>query len=132
MFLKTEDGKLKNQPSWSGHTARYLAEKSTNPQRVIQYDVLFTAWSQEAHGTPGAVLAFGETDAHKDPEDSAATEYANTVHTVTMAIKLFVELWTLLPHVPHPDAGQFAEWRTAAGQEGLKYELYIVSRLTRM
>jgi hypothetical protein len=53
MLLKTKDGKLKNKPSWSGYTARYLAEKSKNPLRVAQYDLLFTAWSEEAHGAPG-------------------------------------------------------------------------------
>jgi fermentation-respiration switch protein FrsA (DUF1100 family) len=96
-----------------------------------QYDLLFTAWSEEAHGTPGAVLA-GLLGPRNDPEDIVATEYGQTAQAVTMAIRLFVELWTLLPHVPHPDAGQFAEWRTAAKREARPYELYTLSRLTRM
>jgi hypothetical protein len=128
---KTKDGKLKNKPSWSGYSARYLAEKSKNPLRVTEYDLLFTEWSEEAHGTPRAVLP-GLLAADNDPEDIAATEYGQTANTVAMAITLFVELWTLLPHVPDPDAGQFTAWRIAAGQEALKYALYRMSRLTRM
>jgi hypothetical protein len=132
---KTKDGTLKNTGSWSGNKARYLAEKSKNPLRVAQYDVLFSAWSGEAHGTPGAVLA-GRLPPHNAPEDIAAVKYGETVQTLGMATTLFVELWTLLPHAPQPTrAGQFAEWRTAARQEAinyqeaLKYKLYTVSSL---
>jgi hypothetical protein len=56
-----------------------------------------------------------------DPENKTATEYAQTLQTVTTATLLFIDLWRLLPHVPHPaDPDQFTQWRVAVQEQALK------------
>lgn len=116
-----EDGSLKILDSWSGDNARQLAKASKKPQRLAQYDLMFTAWSRESHATPGATL--------RDPlavgtnsENVAAKEYAQTLQTTMMAILLFIDLWKLLPHMPKPpDPDQFTLWRVATQKQAIKH-----------
>ena len=105
-FRTVEDKrKVHWHKTWSGHTARYLAEKSAHPLREDQYRLMFVTWSEQAHGAPAASMenlfprsvAVGEVVAADD---------ARIAETVTMAITLFLELWMLLPHVPQVDPMQ--------------------------
>jgi Family of unknown function (DUF5677) len=114
------EGKLHRRPSWSGHTARYLAEASSHRLREDQYHLLFAAWSEQVHGAPAAVIE--NMFAHDVPVDEVvAKDDARIAETVTMAITLFLELWMLLPHVPQVDARQRLEWTTAVIEQARKY-----------
>lgn len=116
-FRSVDDkGKVHWHKTWSGHTARYLAEKSTHPRREDQYYLMFVTWSEQAHGAPAALMEnlFPRVAA---VEDVVAEDDARIAETVTMAITLFLELWMLLPHVPQVDPAQAVEWTTALLKE---------------
>ena len=107
-------------PSWSGHTARYLAEQSKGPLRVQQYELLFSEWSEQAHATPGALLD------NLFPSGLTAEQIVNSddieiVQTVMMAVTLFLEIWTLLPHVPQVAATQRLDWIESIIEEARRH-----------
>lgn len=107
-------------PSWSGHTALYLAEQSKHSLRGDQYELLFSAWSDQAHGAP-AVLIQNMFPSGLPAEQIVASDDAEIIQTVTMAITLFLELWGLLPHVPQADAPQRLTWTNSMIAEGRKH-----------
>lgn len=107
-------------PSWSGHSARYLAEKSTHRLRLDQYELLFSTWSEQAHGAPVALMD-SLFPGGLPPEQIVASDDAEIIQTVTMAITLFLELWMMLPHVPQPDAAQRLEWQNSMIAEARKH-----------
>jgi hypothetical protein len=120
-FRTVDDkGKVRLKPSWSGHKARYLAEKSAHPLREDQYHLLFAAWSEQVHAAPAAVI---ENMFARDValEEIVAKDDARIAETVTMAITLFLELWTLLPHVPAVDRTQRLAWTTALMDEARRH-----------
>lgn len=98
-------------PSWSGHSARYLAEHSPRPLRADQYDLLYSDWSEQTHAAPAALL---ETmfPSGLSPETIIDRDLVRIVETITMAITLFLELWALLPHAPQPETSELKAWRT--------------------
>jgi hypothetical protein len=102
-------GKVHWKPSWSGHTTRYLAEQSKHSLRLDQYQLLFAAWSEETHGAPAALIGNMFPD-NRTVEEVIASDDTRIAETVTMAISLFLELWTLLPHVPLLDPMKGLEW----------------------
>jgi Family of unknown function (DUF5677) len=105
--------------SWSGHDARYLAQRSQHPLRADQYELLYASWSEQTHAAPAALL---ETmfPRGQSAEQMIAGDVVRIVETITMAITLFLELWTLLPHVPHAETDERAEWRTRMIDEARK------------
>jgi hypothetical protein len=113
--------------SWSGHDARYLAERSQHPLRADQYDLLYASWSEQTHAAPVALL---ETMFPRglSPEKIIAGDVVRIVETITMAITLFLELWALLPHVPQAEANQRTEWRTRMIEEARKLARSAVCR----
>jgi Family of unknown function (DUF5677) len=106
--------------SWSGHTARYLAEQSSHRLRADQYDLLFSEWSEQAHGTPAALME-NMFPREAPTEQIIALDDAEIIQTVTMAITLFFELWMLLPHVPQVDPHQRLAWTNAMIAEARKH-----------
>jgi hypothetical protein len=102
-------GKVRWKPNWSGHTTRYLAEQSENSLRQDQYQLLFVAWSEETHGAPAALIG-NMFPGNRTVEEIIASDDTRIAETVTMAISLFLELWTLLPHVPQVDPMKGLEW----------------------
>jgi hypothetical protein len=52
----TEQGRVKKQQYWSGHNVWTLAKRSNHRLRKDQYNLLFSPWSEEAHGAPGALM----------------------------------------------------------------------------
>ncbi len=115
-----EKGKVSWLPSWSGHSARYLAEQSKHPLREDQYDLLFSTWSEQAHGAPAALV---DTMFPRglSADEIIASDDAEVAETVTIAIKLFLELWALLPNVPQVDPVQRREWIRRIVAEAQKY-----------
>ncbi|MFE9764770.1 DUF5677 domain-containing protein [Streptomyces sp. NPDC005808] len=132
------DGATRWRTSWSGKTTRALAESSPNAMRVTQYELLFSAWSEQTHATPGVFAsdlflqyeeeviaeAFAEIDGVSlellPPISGVARREA---HTLSMAIALFMQLWEQLPHVPQPDPEHVRKWldgiKAFAGDRGL-------------
>lgn len=115
-----DKGKLHQKPSWSGHDARYLAEKSKHPLRADQYDLLFSTWSEQAHAAPAALID-NMFPRGLPAEQIVASDDAEIIQTVTMAITFFLELWMLLPNVPQVDPAQRLEWTNKMIDEARKH-----------
>jgi hypothetical protein len=113
-------GKVHWLPSWSGHGARHLAERSKHRLRADQYDLLFSAWSEQAHGAPAALME-SMFPSGLPAEQIVASDDAEIIQTVTMAVTLFLEIWMLLPHVPQLDAAQRLEWTNSMITEARKH-----------
>jgi hypothetical protein len=115
-----EKGKLHVAPSWSGHSARYLAEQSKRRLRADQYELMFAAWSEQAHATPAALMD-SIFPAARPVDDVVATDHARITETLTMAVTLFLELWMLLPNVPQADSVQLLGWTNRMLVEARKH-----------
>jgi hypothetical protein len=107
-------------PSWSGHKARTLAEQSKHRLRVNQYDLLFSAWSEQAHAAPAALME-NMFPRGLSAEEIVASDDVEIVQTVMLAVTLFLEIWVLLPHVPQADATQRLKWTDAMIEEARKH-----------
>jgi hypothetical protein len=117
---RTSNGKIDRRHYWSGRTVRKLAQESPHPMRMDQYDLLFTPWSDEAHAAPGALIAsmFPRTFSR---ERIIANDSIRISETLMMALNFFVELWSLLPHVPQVPHEQILAWLSAATDEARKF-----------
>jgi hypothetical protein len=119
------DGKPRWRSSWSGKTTRALAESSTDPMRALQYELLFTAWSEQTHATPGvfttelfdrfeeevAAEAFAEIEEALRPSVALLTGVGRReAQTLAMTIVLFLQLWQRLPGVVPPRAEDVDSW----------------------
>jgi hypothetical protein len=116
------DGTPRWKSSWSGKNTRALAELSPNLARTSQYDLLFSAWSEQAHGSPG--VFFGALwQALDDEEFYHPVFLRGTDHkiaqTLGMAIILFVQLWGELPVLAKASPKKFETW-TGAVEEFMK------------
>jgi hypothetical protein len=118
-FVK-DDGRLSKKKTWSGHTTKYLAQKSQNSLREDQYELLFSAWSEQAHATPGTLL-HDIMPRSFDAERMVKDDIVQVAETATMAVLLFLELWALLPRVPEVDSDKRLQWTTAALGMAFKY-----------
>jgi hypothetical protein len=116
----TDKGTVHWLTSWSGHTARYLSERSSHRLRVDQYELLFSEWSEQAHGAPTALMA-NMFPRDVPAEQIIASDDAEIIQTVTMAIALFFELWILLPHIPQIDPQQRLTWTNTMIAEARKH-----------
>lgn len=114
----TTQGKVHWLPSWSGHTARYLAEQSAHRLRVDQYELLFSAWSEQAHAAPAALL---DNMFPRPAEEILASEDPEVIQTVIMAVTFFLEVWAFLPNVPQAEAAQRLDWINAAIAEARRH-----------
>jgi hypothetical protein len=124
------EGKLKKLPSWSGHNTRYLAQKSKNPLREDQYDLMFSTLSEQAHGAPAALIDPLLVQPGKlDVDELLADDNTQIAEKLVMAIMLFLDLWKLLPHIPQVDVQQELGWRNAARVEGRKFGVLGVPTL---
>ena len=98
--------------SWNSKSARDMSEASPDKMRTKQYKVLFSAWSEQAHGTPGAVIGQMMREDMRAVDSVRAREEVVTrsMETLAMALTLFVELWMNLGNVSQPKLEQFMEW----------------------
>lgn len=111
--FRSNRGKLWN--SWSGKTTRQLAELSKNGLRASEYDMLFTKWSEEAHGVPASLLSSLFHQQIK-VDELVASDYQEIAQLITLALRFFLELWMLLPHGPRIDGSTLLEWTTQLSQ----------------
>jgi hypothetical protein len=120
-FRSVDDkGKVHWKPSWSRHSARYLAEQSKHRLRADQYELMFVAWSEQAHGAPAALMDNMFPRA-LPVEQIVASDDAEIIQTITMAMTFFLELWMLLPKVPQVDPGQRLAWTSTMIAEARKH-----------
>ncbi|MFE9018407.1 DUF5677 domain-containing protein [Streptomyces sp. NPDC007808] len=122
------DGTMRWRTSWSGKTTRTLAELSSDTMRIRQYELLFSAWSEQTHATP-SVFATNLFDQYE--EEVIADAYAKAMdalpdssrliteagfplingarrreaETLSMSVTLFVHLWQQLPNVSALNTG---------------------------
>jgi hypothetical protein len=113
-------GKLRIAPSWSGHSARHLAEQSKHRLRADQYELMFAAWSEQTHAAPAALMD-NILPSNRAVDDVVADDDARIAETVTMATTLFLELWMLLPHVPQGDPVQRLGWTNRMLEEAQRH-----------
>jgi hypothetical protein len=109
--LPDRQGEKRWRASWSGKNAFQLASASSSEMRVRQYQQLFSAWSEQIHAAPGALLDGILRTSDLDWIDRIMTEDAAAImNTASMAIPLFLELWQLLPNVKQSPPEQMLQW----------------------
>ncbi|HCX83612.1 MAG TPA: hypothetical protein DHV14_00405 [Micrococcales bacterium] len=105
------NGKIVWARSWSGKTARELAEASDHPLRSKQYELLFTAWSEETHAAPGALIdSIVRRAGDQGFEDVVADDDRNVAEVQAMSLMLFFELGRLLPDAPDLGSETIEGW----------------------
>ena len=95
--------------SWSGKSVRELAYESAEPIRRDQYGLLFSAWSDQTHASPGVLLGTmvsGDSEA----EEIMAADDVRIAETLASAVTMFLDLWARLPTIPGPEPAQVTRW----------------------
>jgi hypothetical protein len=95
--------------SWSGKTIRKLAEDSPSPLRQDQYRLLYSAWSEQTHGAPSAILL----SSIRGPQTARAVMDGDDVRiseAVGSAVTHFLEVWLLMKTIPPPTLEQLEGW----------------------
>lgn len=76
-----------------------MAEASPHPKRLQQYELLYRSWSEQVHGSPGALMM--QVFAHDDDTDLVSKiereEDKRIVETIANSINIFYEIWMMLP-----------------------------------
>jgi hypothetical protein len=86
--------------SWASRKTKELCELSKMGLRMRQYELLYSAWSEHAHATPGALVdSILRTSSPGWVEEVVADDETNIQECVRMAISLFVELRMYLPSI---------------------------------
>lgn len=108
--------------SWSGKNVRQLAEASERPIRTDQYKQLFSAWSEQTHASPGAILANIMPRQGEDViGEIMASDDREVIQVAGMALTLFFELWWQLSNVVALDHGKAAAWMERFAEEAQKH-----------
>lgn len=111
-FRNEKNGKVRWARSWSSRTTRELAELSEHPLRMDQYCLLFATWSEQTHGSPGALIDnfFPSPGGAGAIEDVVADDERRIIEIAMISISLAVELWMLFTHVQGPTPAQAKQW----------------------
>lgn len=105
------DGSVRWATTWAGKTARQLAASSSMPIRKHQYELLFSAWSEDAHAAPGALVDAIFRSADQDwVQKVVAEDERNVAEVNLMSMMLFFELIGLLPDAPDLGADRVLTW----------------------
>jgi hypothetical protein len=117
--------------SWSGKNTRQLAEGSTRDIRTDQYELLFSAWSEQTHASPGALLGnIFSLAGSKAIEEIVADDDREIIEVAGVSISLFFELWWALPNVVPLDSQTAAGWMEKFADEARKRGAPIPSQGT--
>lgn len=97
--------------NWSGKNTWQLAKLSKLPLRQDQYRLLFGPWSEQTHGSPGAVVPnlFERLD-EDGFEGAIRNEDRESVELASLAVSLTIEIWQQLPNVAPLDLAKAAGW----------------------
>jgi len=108
-------------PSWSGKSTKQLAELSPQPTRVDQYELLFTAWSEQVHASPGALLdTFFAQATEGWIEEAIASDDLHIAETASIGVVLFIDLWTTLPALRPIELDAARNWTETLMTESAK------------
>lgn len=107
----TKDGSLKFVDSWCRKNMKALCEESTNSMRMSQYELLYSPWSEQVHGAPGALI----DSMMQKPEPGweqlvMDNDEVRIQETVGMSISLFAELRQYLPHIESLNPSTAYDW----------------------
>lgn len=109
---KKKDGSTAWQWTWNGKTAYGLAKESPSPLRLLQYEILFKRWSEEAHAAPGALtntmFRIGKDETWF--EKAVADDDREIIDVLKMAVTLFLQLWRLVSDSVPYDAAAARDW----------------------
>jgi hypothetical protein len=106
--------------SWSGKSVRELADESAEPIRRDQYRLLFSAWSDQTHASPGVLLGTmvsGDSEA----EEMIAADDVRIAETLASAVTMFLDLWARLPTIPRPEPAHVTRWYGHFLDEATRY-----------
>lgn len=102
-------GQAKWAKSWHGKTLSQLCDQSPKELRKINYRTLFSEWSEQAHGAPGALVR-GIVSSVFPSRPYLHDDVERTKSLVAMALVQFLELWVMLPDAPRLAAPIHQEW----------------------
>jgi hypothetical protein len=110
--LPTKDGgSPKWRKSWNAKNIADMSRESTNSHRAKQYQQLYGIWSEQAHGSPGALyLQWVSHHSEHSPTEVRQWVRSRTLEALGMAMTLFIELWVALPNVTRPTDTQIHRW----------------------
>jgi hypothetical protein len=94
---------------WCGKNIAELSRESTNRLHQANYKLLYSAWSEQTHGSPGALLPRIMDSVYPDRIDTQRDESHSEAQIALMSMVLFRELWTLLPGIPKQDTDSSKE-----------------------
>lgn len=98
-----KDGALRWTQSWCGKSIAELSRESKNRMHKANYKLLYSVWSEQTHGSPGASLPRIMDSIYPERIDPARDESQGEIQTSLMSMVLFRELWSLLPGIPAQD-----------------------------
>lgn len=97
---------------WSGKSVKALSEQSANPDRKEQYRYYYSAWSDQVHSNPSALLRAIEPQVLSDAESRIRdTVYNETRSLIVMLVSLFCDLIDLLGEPRLVPAAKVSDWR---------------------
>lgn len=97
--------------SWASRKTKELCELSKMGLRMHQYDLLYSAWSEHAHATPGALVdSILRTSNPGWVEEMIANDEANIQECIRMVVSLFVELRMYLPSIDSLHLDLINDW----------------------
>ena len=100
-FIKgrRKDGSIRWMENWCDMSVRKMAETSLHSKRLQQYELLYRSWSEQVHGSPGALMM--RVFVHDDDADLVSKiereEDKRIAETITNSINIFCEIWMMLP-----------------------------------
>jgi hypothetical protein len=115
-----KNGSWRWAESWSGKSVRELADESGEPIRRNQYKLLFSAWSDQTHASPGVLLETMFSD-DTDAEEMIAADDVRIAETLASAVTMFLDLWARLPSIPRPEPTNVTRWYVHFLDEAKKY-----------
>lgn len=97
--------------SWSGKNTWQLSKLSKHSLRQDQYRLLFGPWSEQTHGSPGAVIPnLFERLGEDGFEGAIRKEDRESVELASLAVSLTIEIWQQLPYAAPLDPATAADW----------------------
>lgn len=115
-----KNGSWRWAESWSGKSVRELADESGEPIRRDQYRLLFSAWSDQTHASPGVLLETMFSD-DTDAEEMIAADDVRIAETLASTVTMFLDLWVRLPSIPRPEPTNVTRWYGHFLDEAKKY-----------
>lgn len=97
---------------WSGKSVKTLSKHSANPDRKEQYGYFYSAWSDQVHSNPSALMRAIEPRVASEAEHHIRQmAYSETRSLIVMLVSLFCDLIDLLGEPRLIPEGKRSEWR---------------------